>query len=147
MYTAPKLQVCNQLHCPLMISSMQLDWVSESSLDTVGHGRVGWDGTGCVQTGQTLARLSRPNHSPLPVWTRGSRPDGLRGPAGEGGSGLRNVSEEAVIRVHPSSWMGTRSHSLTRHKAVCVCVRRVGVQGRGFDGEQAMTSLYPSTDH
>lgn len=50
----------------------------------------------------------------------------LRGPAGEGGSGLRNVSEEAVIRVHPSSGMGTRSHSLTRHKAGCVCVRGGG---------------------
>ena len=72
------------------------------------------------------ARVSRPDRRPLPVWTRGSRPDGLRGPAGEGGSVLRNVSEEAVIRVHPSSGMGTRSHSLTRHKAGCVCVRGGG---------------------
>lgn len=72
------------------------------------------------------ARISWPDRRPLPVWTRGSRPDGLRGPAGEGGSVLRNVSEEAVIRVHPSSGMGTRSHSLTRHKAGCVCVRGGG---------------------
>lgn len=110
------------------------------------QGMAGWEGTGCVQTGQTLVKVSRPDCRPLQVWTRGPRPDVLRGPAGEGGSGLRNVSEEAVIRAHPSSGMGTRSHSLTRHKAGCVC-ERVGVQGRGFDGEQAMTSLYPSTDH
>lgn len=90
--------------------------------------------------------LSRPERRPLPVWTRGSRPYRLRGPAGEGGSVQRNVSEEAVIRVHPSSGMGTRSHSLTRHKAGCVCVRGGGSR-EGFDGEQAMTSLYPSTDH
>lgn len=76
----------------------------------------------------------------------GSWPNGQRRPAGEGGSELCNVSEEAVIRVHPSSGMGTRSHSLTRHKAGCVCDRGGGPR-EGFDGEQAMTSLYPSTDH
>lgn len=92
---------------------------------------AGWDGAGCVHTGQALVWLTTPDLRPLPVWTRGSQSDGLRGPAGEGGSGLCNVSEEAVIRVHPSSGMGTRSHSLTRHKAGCVCERGGGTR-EGF---------------
>lgn len=80
-----------------------------------------------MQTGQTLA-IGYPGQTAglSQCGPGGPRPDGLRGPAGEGGSGLRNVSEEAVIRVHPSSGMGTRSHSLTRHKAGCVCERGGG---------------------
>lgn len=102
---------------------------------------MGWDGTGSVQNPEYLW-LGYPGQT----GPGGPGPTG-RGGQLEGGSVQRNVSEEAVIRVHPSSGMGTRSHSLTRHKAGCVCVRGVGVQGRGFDWEQAMTSLYPSTDH
>lgn len=74
------------------------------------------------------SRLSRPDCRSHPVWTRGSQPSEPRGPAGEGGSVLRNVSEKAVIRVHPPSGMGTRSHSLTRHKAGCVCERAGGLR-------------------
>lgn len=62
--------------------------------------------------------------------TRRSGHDGLRGPAGEGGSRLCNVSE-VVISFHPSLGMGTRSHSLTRHKAGCVS-ERVGGSREGF---------------
>lgn len=88
------------------------------------------DGMGhCMQTGYIIARKPMPDYRPLQGWTRGSRPNGQRGPAGEGGSELRNVSEEAVIKVHPSSGMGTRSHSLTRHKAGCVCERGGGPRG------------------
>lgn len=88
-----------------------------------------WDRAECVGR---MARLLRPYCRPHPLWTRtrGSRPDRLRGPAGEGGSGLRNVSE-VVNSFHPSSGMGTRSHSLTRHKAGCVC-ERVGGSREGF---------------
>lgn len=70
----------------------------------------------------------------------------MRETAGEGGSGCSgDVSEEEAVinRAHPSSGMGTRSYSLTWHKAGCVCEGGA----RGLDGEQAMTSLYPSTDH
>lgn len=114
----------------LIWSPMQPDWLDITSLDTGEHWPDG-RGQGWVQMGQTLG-CPHQTEGPLPVWTRGSQPSKQRGPAGEGGSGLSNVSEEAVIRVHPSSGMGTRSHSLTRHKAGCVCARGVGVQGRGF---------------
>lgn len=44
----------------------------------------------------------------------------------------------------PQGW--EPGHILSHGTKQGVCVRGVGVQGRGFDGEQAMTSLYPSTD-
>lgn len=102
-----------------------------SRLGATGTGRMrmqehhtGWHGP--LYADGVIARRPTPDYRPLQRWTRGSRPNGQRGPAGEGGSELRNVSEEAVIRVHPSSGMGTRSHSLTRHKAGCVCERGGG---------------------
>lgn len=102
-----------------------------SRLGATGAGRMrmqehhtGWHGP--LYADGVIARRPTPDYRPLQRWTRGSRPNGQRGPAGEGGSELRNVSEEAVIRVHPSSGMGTRSHSLTRHKAGCVCERGGG---------------------
>lgn len=79
-----------------------------------------WDGIGCVQmegkllldyTGQTEGLFQSGPGGPGPMSKRGQ---------------LEREAEEAVIRVHPSSGMGTRSHSLTRHKAGCVCER-----GRG----------------
>lgn len=80
-----------------------------------------------------MATLHKPDRRSLLVWTRtrGSEP----GPAGEGGSRLCNVSE-VVISFHPSSWMGTRSHSLTRHKDECVCVRVEGFKGGGLMGSR-----------
>ena len=102
----------------------------DGQLNTLGLGECGrstQDGMGhCMQTGNIIARRPTPDYRPLQGWTRGSRPNGQRGPAAEGGSELCNVSEEAVISVHPSLGMGTRSHSLTRHKAGCVCERGGG---------------------
>ncbi len=43
LYTAQKPQVCYQLHCPLMNNSVPLDQVRVTSLDTAGHGMMGWD--------------------------------------------------------------------------------------------------------
>lgn len=123
-----------------MMSSMQ------PGLGECNH--PGQDGTVCVCSRDKLCQAveARPHFSASV--DQGVLAQGADGTAGEGGSGVRTVSEEAVInRVHPSSGMGTRSHSLTRHKAGCVCKRGWGSKGGGLMGEQAMTSLYPSTDH
>lgn len=95
-----------------------------------------------------MARLLWPYCRPHPLWTRtrGSRPDRLRGPAGEGGSGLRKMCLRlSIVFTPPQGW--EPGHILSHGTKPGVCVRGLEVQGRGFDGEQAMTSLYPSTDH
>jgi len=106
--------------CGRIMSSVQ--WVS---LDTAGHGRMtGWTKVCADRTHSGWAIQARLQASPSV--DQGVPAQWAEGPAGVGGSVQRNVSEEAVIRVHPSSGMGTRSNSLTRHKAGCVCARGGG---------------------
>lgn len=51
----------------------------------------------------------------------------------------------SIVFTPPQGW--EPGHIPSHGTKPGVCVRGLGVQGRGFDGEQAMTSLYPSTDH
>ena len=52
----------------------------------------------------------------------------------------------SLVFTPPQGW--EPGHILSHGTKPGVCVRGgLGVQGRGFDGGQAMTSLYPSTDH
>lgn len=117
LYAAAELQVCKQFLCLLKMSCMG------KSLGKQEHDHLAQDAP--CKVDQSLAL-----HEPDP-----DRPESTnRGPAGGGGSGLRNAAE-VVIRFRSSSGMGTRSHSLTRHKAECVCHRVFlgGIQGRGLD--------------
>lgn len=75
---------------------------------------AGWDGIRCVQIEGKLL-LDYPGQT---TGLCQSGPGGP-GPMSKGGQ-LEREAEEAVIRVQASSGMGTRSHSLTRHKAGCV---------------------------
>lgn len=73
-------------------------------------------------------------------------------PMGKEGQLEREAQISAMCLRRPSlgftpPWGWEPGHILSHGTKQGVYVRGVGVQGRGFDGEQAMTSLYPSTDH
>lgn len=73
-------------------------------------------------------------------------------PMGREGQLQREAQSCAMCLRRPSlaftpPWGWEPGHILSHGTKRGVYVRGVGVQGRGFDGEQAMTSLYPSTDH
>lgn len=104
------------------------------------------DGTGhCTQTGlspedrrQTIGLFKGGPGGPDPMGKEGQ----LEREAQSCAMCLRRPS---LGFTPPRGW--EPGHILSHGTKRGVYVRGAGVQGRGFDGEQAMTSLYPSTDH
>lgn len=97
---------------------------------------AGWDDTGCVRRTNCEAQLSRLDLRPLPLWTRGSCTEGLRGPAGEGGSGLRrSLRRPSLGFTPPQGWEPGHilSHGTKQRERVCV---RWGFKGGGPMGSR-----------
>lgn len=139
LYTAQELQVSHQLHCPFMASSTH--W------DRVNAGSIGRDAMGqCTQTGhiepedphQTVGLLKGGPGGPDPI----GKESQLEREAQICAMCLRRPS---LGFTPPRGW--EPGHILSHGTKRGVYARGMGVLGRGFDGEQAMTSLYPSTDH
>lgn len=119
----------------------------QPALGWVNAGSTGQDGMGqCMQTGhiepedphQTVGLLKGGPGGPDPMGKEGQ----LEREAQICAMCLRRPS---LGFTPPRGW--EPGHILSHGTKRGVYVRGVGVQGRGFDGEQAMTSLYPSTDH
>lgn len=139
-YILHKLQVSHQLHRALMAGSAHWHWAKVDARSTTQ------DGMGhCMQTGLSL-EVRRQTIGLFKGGPGGPDPIGIEGQLErEAQSCAMCLRRPSLGFTPPRGW--EPGHILSHGTKRGVYVRGAGVQGRGFDGEQAMTSLYPSTDH